>query len=226
MMIPTKLIQKTDFHDAWYNLNKTIMSDGFKIPSDESESKQTLDICATIELTGEAIEQIKRHELHPDYPMKSGLETYVNQFNYKTEEFEKSNDEQEYTYAGRMYDAALTIQEDDLLVHKYDRGVQLTTWNQWRDLGNDARPCFQRMWIRKLTDRTCELHMTYRSHDAYGAWQFNMIALVDYARRYLCRHLDIVKIVEFNDSLHIYDYDWDKAKSISKPTRDMRLTYE
>jgi len=53
-----------------------------------------------------------------------------------------------------------------------------------------------------------------------------MIALVDYARRYITKGLTIVKIVEFNDSLHLYDYDWDSSMKVSKPTINMRLTYE
>ena len=225
-MIPTKLIQSKDFHNAWYEINRQINSSGLEIYSDESETKLTRDICCTIELTGEAIEQIYRHELHPDNKLKDGLESYIRQFVYNSEEFIKSNGEQKYTYAGRLYDSALVIQDEELMSHKYDRGIQLTTWNKWTDLGSDARPCLQRLWIRKLTDDTCELHMSYRSHDAYGAWQFNMIALVEYVRRYITRGLKIVKIVEFNDSLHVYDYDYKASENISKPTVNMRLAYE
>jgi thymidylate synthase len=223
-MIPTILIKSKDFHDAWYQMNSKILRDGFEIPSDQTEVKLTKDVCATIELTGEAIEQICRHELHPDNKMKEGLESYVKQFDYTSDEFKKSYDEQEYTYASRLYDSAVIIHEDKL-IQKYNRGVQLTTWKPFRDLGNEAKPCLQRMWIRKLTDDTCELHMSYRSHDSMGAWQWNMIALVDYARRYLTKKLKIVKIVEFNDSLHLYEYDWESADNISKPNVNMRLTY-
>jgi thymidylate synthase len=223
-MIPTIQIKSNDFKDSWYLLNKTIMKDGYEIWSDETEAKLTKDVCATIELTGNAIKQIEEHELHQDYPMWSGLDSYLQQFVYGSEEYERSNDEQDYTYAGRMLIDAEVIQQDKLL-RKYDRGCQLTTWNKFRDLGNHTRPCLQRMWIRKLSDTECELHTTYRSHDVY-AWMFNNIATYEYAKRYIVGDKQIVKIVEFNDSLHIYDYDWDRAKRVRKPTRNMRLSYE
>lgn len=224
MIIPTILIQSKDFHDAWYQMNSKILRDGFEIPSDQTEAKLTKDVCCTIELTGEAIDQIIRHELHQDYPMKHGLKSYVNQFMYNSREFLESDASQEYTYAGRMLpDAKILVEE--LPRKLYDRGTQLTTWNKYRDLGNEVRPCFQRMWVRKLTDDTCELHLTYRSHDVF-AWQFNMIALVDYATQYVTHELEIVKIVEFNDSLHVYDYDYEASRNISKPTVDFRRAYE
>lgn len=222
-MIPTILIKSKDFHDAWYQMNREIMKDGFEIPSDQTEAKLTKDVCATIELTGEAINQIMRHELHPDYPMKSGLESYVKQFDYDTDEFKSSESTQEYTYSGRMFPEHDMIKTYGKTM--YDRGIQFVTWNKYRDFGNEVRPCLQRMWFRQLNNTDVELHLTFRSHDVF-AWQFNMIALVDYAMRYVTNGFNIVKIVEFNDSLHVYDYDWDDSLRVRKPTMNMRKCYE
>lgn len=223
-MIPTILIKSKDFHDAWYRMNREIMKDGALLPSRYNSTVMTNDACVTIELTGNAIEQVLYCELHKDYNMKSGLVSYMKQFDYSTDEFKKSDKEQRYTYAGRMFPDTDTIRMEHLLV-PFDKGVQLTTWNKFIDLGSDVRPCFQRMWIRELHNNTCELHVTFRSHDV-NAWQFNMIGLVDYARRYLLKGRKIVKIVEFNDSLHIYDYDWANSVRVRKPTLNMRLNYE
>jgi hypothetical protein len=216
-MPPTISIESDDFHNCWYMINKRIMSEGLYIYDCPAEEKLTKDVCAIITLTGDAIKQIENKELHTDCKLKSGLATYLQQFVYDSDEYKKSNNEQKYTYAGRMLWDVNYITKCEHESFMYDRGLQLTTWQKYSDLCSDTRPCLQRVWIRQLTDDTCELHTTYRSHDAYGAWQFNNIGIYQFAKQYIIgKDVEVVKIVEFNDSLHIYDYDWDSAMNIRR----------
>ena len=224
MKIPkTSLVKSQDFNDCWYTLNKLILDEGITIGINEHSDVLTKDICCTVELTGNAINQIENKELHPDCKLKSGLDKYINQFMYGTKEYEQSTREQKYTYASRMsFDSSYISGTLPL----YDRGIQLTTWNKYSDLLSNVRPCLQRVWVRNLGDNCYELHTTYRSHDCYGAWQFNNIALYAYVKRYIVPTGTIVKIVEYNDSLHVYDYDWEASKHIRKPNRNLRESYK
>ena len=86
---------------------------------------------------------------------------------------------------------------------------QSVTWRADDDLGADAAPCLQRIWIRYLGDHSVEVHLEWRSCDLYTAWQVNIIALVDMLNREVIRpnNCRIVKLVDYSDSAHIYKSD-------------------
>ncbi len=74
--------------------------------------------------------------------------------------------------------------------------------------------CLQRIWIRHLGDQSVEVHLTWRSRDLYTAWQVNIIALIDMLNREVIRpnNCRIVKLVDYADSLHIYESDKEAEK--------------
>lgn len=194
------------------------MLSGERMYADSTLRKETMDVTAAIVLEGAAIDQILERQLHPQNPQHHGLQSYVNQFIYGTVEQETSMSEHPYTYAGRM---APWISATNVDKEVYNRNNQLHTMNQSDIVIRDI-PCLQRIWIRYFPDGTCEVHFIYRSHDLYGAWQFNMIALVNFVSMYVIGDYRIKKIIEFNDSLHIYDYDWDAAAKVKQQTRLLR----
>jgi hypothetical protein len=102
---------------------------------------------------------------------------------------------------------------------------QAITWEPEHDIesmqevfdgANRATPCLQRVWVRYLGKKEVEVHLTWESRDLYTAWQSNVIALVAMVNREIvipngCR---IVKIVDFSDSLHVYDGDAEAAAQV------------
>ena len=205
--------QYSNFNGAWASMVNTVMNSGTRMYADSTLRKETMDVTAAIVLEGDAIDQIIAQTLHPQYPQgRMALESYVAQFDYDSEEHEFSMSQQPYTYAGRL------MSWIDTTPGEYNRNIQMHTMNYTDVLIRDI-PCLQRIWIRYFPDKTCEVHFTFRSHDLFGAWQFNMIALVAYVIKYIIGEYKIKEIVEFNDSLHIYDYDWDAAGRVKQQPR-------
>jgi len=97
------------------------------------------------------------------------------------------------------------------------RRLQATTWIADRDLFVDSdQPCLQRLWLRNLGDGNAELHSEWRSRDLYAAWNSNMVGLLTMVKREILdpNKLTLVKVVDFCNSLHIYEADWEAAALI------------
>lgn len=232
MKLPqTILIKETNFANAWARAVRYVLRDGVQIViGDKTEPKHIRDICATIELTAPAINQIVNRELHPRYPFRH-IDPYCEEFTrkYLTDYIEKAGQARfSYLYFERlaMYGSCphsrdqLKIMARILADQIYDRissnRNQAITWELTRDLGSASPPCLQRIWVRYLGDQSVEVHLTWRSRDLFTAWQANIIALVDMLNREVihpnnCR---IVKIVDYVDSLHIYESDVGAAEDV------------
>lgn len=76
--------------------------------------------------------------------------------------------------------------------------------------------CLQSLSFRNIGDNRAHLFTHWRSHDAYGAWQWNNIALYEYVNKEVLEPegLRLVKWTEYNESLHVYDYDWTMARKV------------
>jgi len=232
---PTTMVQAGDFHNAWATAVRYVLRNGRKITiGDASDPKPIRDACVLFGLTGDAIRQIEDHELHPQFPFRH-IDQYCEMF---TREYQKHYQELPkgekftYTYFDRLtnyditrmgytifaedqlkkLDQYLSMQIHDEISSNRDQAI---TWRVDDDLGNKSPPCLQRIWIRYLGDRNAEVHLTWRSRDLYTAWQANIIALIDMLNREVIKPNDckIVKIVDYIDSLHIYESDVDAAKN-------------
>ncbi len=217
---PTILIQEESFHNAWARMIRYVLRDGRKITfGDVSEPKYAKDVCAIFELTGDAIRQIEDRELHPQFPFQH-IDPYCKEFTreYLSQYIEKPDQERfSYLYFERlaMYGdldqigrlrERLAVQKDTGIGSNRDQAI---TWQAKTDLGSASPPCLQRIWIRYLGDDSVEVHLTWRSRDLYTAWQVNIIALIDMLNREVIRpnNCRIVKLVDYSDSLHIYESD-------------------
>ncbi len=103
--------------------------------------------------------------------------------------------------------------------HGISRRLQAITWIPSRDLFvKEDQPCLQRLWVRNLLNGTCELHVMLRSRDAYAAWNSNMIGLLTMVNREILEpnKMKLVKLVDFCNSLHIYEADWEAALKVRR----------
>lgn len=99
------------------------------------------------------------------------------------------------------------------------RRVQAITWSPDRDLFvNEDQPCLQRLWMRNLLNGNCELHAMWRSRDLFAAWNSNMLGLLTMIKREVLKpnNLNLVKVIDFCNSLHIYVADWEAASKVRK----------
>ena len=222
---PTILIQEESFHNAWARAVRYVLRDGLPITiGDATEPKPIRDACVLFELTGDAIRQIEDRELHPQFPFQH-IDPYCEEFTraYLSQYIEKPDQERfSYLYFERlaMYGdldqigrlrECLAVQIDTGIASNRDQAI---TWQPRADLGNTSPPCLQCIQIRHLGDDSVEVHLTWRSRDLYTAWQVNIIAITDMLNREVihpnnCR---IVKLVDYADSLHIYESDKEAEK--------------
>lgn len=228
MKLPsTILIQEESFHNAWTRAIRYVLREGMTMTiGDATEPKPIRDACVLFELTDSAIRQIENHELHPQFPFRH-IDMYCKEFtrDYQ-EDYEKLPDNKKfsYTYFGRFVnygniDQLITM---DYELHNTIRGGtssnrnQIITWMPELDAVSDSPPCLQNVWIRYLGDREVEVHWHFRSRDGYGAFQANVIALIDMLNREVVHpnHCKIVKIIDYNDSFHIYMSDVAAAKEV------------
>lgn len=218
-------IHDTDFHGAWARAVRATLRDGTDmIIGDKKELKPIRDICAVIELTGNAITQIENREIHQQFPFKfidQYCEEYTPEFQKKYMNVEEETKKFSYTYFDRLtyrHDInQLTVLKNGL-ADQISSGIssnrnQAITWIPGIDSISVAAPCLQRIFVRHIKNHKVEVHLMWRSRDLFTAFQANIIAIIDMLNRDVVRlnGCKIVKLVDFSNSLHIYHSDLDAA---------------
>ena len=224
-------IEEKNFANAWARAVRKVLRDGTDmVIGNTIEPKPIRDgSAALIEMSGNAIKQIEAREIHPQYPFRF-IDQYCDEY---TPEFQEKfmNAESEtirfaYTYYDRLTYRADVNQLDMMrygLKEQITSGIfsnrnQATTWIPAIDSGHPAAPCLQRVWIRYLGDNKVEVHLTWRSRDLFTAWQANIIAIIDMLNRDVIRPngCKIVRLVDFSNSLHIYNSDITAAWAVEQ----------
>lgn len=67
-----------------------------------------------------------------------------------------------------------------------------------------------------MVRRNGKIHWNGNSRDLFSAWQSNVICLIDMLNREVVKpnNCEIVRIIDFSDSLHIYKTDLEEAKKV------------
>lgn len=217
--------EETDFSTAYENAVRFCFKNGYTI--DTEYGQKSLDMCSRITLSGRSIHQIKSRQLHKKFPTKGKhLQEYIKQF---TPEFDASKFE--YTYYNRLTeypkdDLFVVNQLEDIKWHlRNSRRLNAITWIPSIDIQSEHPPCLQRLWIRVLEEPDyefgikkkgmVELHLMWRSRDLYTAWPVNIIALVFLVYNEILEdNYEIVKLVDFVNSAHINENDWQAARLV------------
>ena len=228
-------ITDKNFHNAWARAVRIVLREGTDmIIGSVEEPKKIRDACGVIELTGDAINQIENREIHPQFPFTL-INEYCEEFTPKFQTKYMNSDNElsnfEYTYFDRLvnYPSRLPTQvninqliklrkylELDIKNNLSSNRNQAITWKPYNDIGHRASPCLQRIWVRYLGNKDVEVHLTWRSRDLFTAYQVNIIAIIDMLNREVIRpnNCRIVKLVDFCNSLHIYDGDRTAADKV------------
>lgn len=126
----------------------------------------------------------------------------------------------------------------ECLVSNRDQAI---TWIPNRDMFvNEDQPCIQRiqLFLYKYPEKLkhmnvhqddlsyeyydeqikgkAEFHVTWRSRDLYSAWNSNMIALIKMLNKEIFdpNNLELIRVIDFCDSLHLYEGDWKSAEQV------------
>jgi len=211
-------ISGNNYNNIWADAIIKIMKHGEIRPSIGNSKKMIRHAAVSVEMGPEAIQQALDGKLHPSYPQQHGLNEYCNQFIEGNDDCMKSKGSQDYTYFGRTISQLKKIREMDLLKEEFNKRIQAVTWDKFEDLGAENPPCLQILGIVNIGYNECEINTLFRSHDFFGAWQFNNIALLRYLNTEVLEPAELtpVRFVEYNFSGHIYDYDWSSAKRVTQ----------
>lgn len=224
-------IKETNFHNAWARAIKFVLDEDCDIIfGDAKEQKRALDSCQKIILTKEAIEQIQNREIHPQCPFRQ-IDQYCQEYTreyLKNYHWKSDKERFEYLYFERLVEpidqlAAMRKQLSGIRVRS--NRCQAVTWRVEEDMDKRSPPCLQRIQLIYY-DQGIDVHLSWRSRDLFGAWQPNIIALVDMLNREVVwpNGLRIARIVDDNNSLHIYDYDVREAKAVRYVSVNPMLT--
>lgn len=233
MQLFVYLIEEQNFHNAWAKAIQAVLRRGTDLViGGEGERKPIKDSCMLISLTGTAIKQVEAHELHPQYPFRR-IEEYCNEFtrSFLDAYSAKPLDEQfSYLYFERLarYEAPSSSHPvDQLALLKNALAAQIEaditsnraqaiTWYVPTDIERRSPPCLQRIQIRYIPPRCVDVHLTWRSRDLFTAWQSNIICIVEMLNREVIKpnKCQIVRIIDYSDSLHLYARDIPDAKSV------------
>lgn len=97
---------------------------------------------------------------------------------------------------------------------------QIITWLPSVDMteNKDSPPCLQRIWIRVYPNGDVDIHFHWRSRDAYSAYMVNLIGLIRMLNREVIipNGCNIIRVVDFCDSLHINSGDLDAAMNVKE----------
>jgi len=227
---PNYFSEEKDFQIAWQNAIRFCMKNGMVLPTEYGPKSK--DICSTIIMTGKAINQIKRRNLHPKFPTsEKHLTEYVKQF---MPEFNASIFE--YTYYDRLTNYPIAKDSNGVVYSinqlenikeelKNSRRLFAITWVPEIDLGSEEPPCLQSIQLRVLQEPDMdnyilskgqvEVFLTWRSRDLFSAWMANLVAIVYMIYNEILEdNYEIIKITDFISMAHVYESDWQQAGKI------------
>lgn len=233
---PIISIEGTNFHNAWARAVKDVLKIGTDTAIGGREQRKSIkDACILISLTKNAIKQVENKEVHPQFPFKR-VDEYCKEFTREfVSEYRKGSRKGKfvYLYGDRLMfwvpieriewlpavDQLKNLR--DGLAEQRNIGVtsnrcQAITWVPHIDFGVSSPPCLQRIQIRWLPGDYVDIHLDWRSRDLYSAWPVNLVGVIDMLNREVIKPNDcqIARIIDYNDSLHIYKTDIGQAEQV------------
>lgn len=210
------------------------------------EVKHAHDSQCTIILDEHAVREVLNHVVHPSDPFATPdkLREYINEYSdsYDASKFDYTyynilkqgfKDYSMNPYPNMASDKGFTLVESIYPFNQIEalrKGLRkqcdeelssnrnvAVIWNPVvHTYSPKAQPCWNEVMVRWKQERQAQIYWTFRSHDLFGAWEGNTVAMTEFLNRDVVKPCgcEIVEIYEFNYSLHIYDYDLDAANSI------------
>ena len=216
-------IKQSDFHHAWSLLVHDVIRGEKCVIGDVDSPHPVIGDAGMVMLRGSAIKQIAECEVHQDAPFKH-IKPYVEQFTYKYWWETHETSEFAYTYFDRLANHCgidqLDCLSDGLKTQMID-GISsnrnhAVTWMADIDSGNKNPPCLQSINVRYVGDNQADMHLYWRSRDAFTAWQSNIIAVTYMINRFVAEPNDceIRRIYDACSHYHVYETDLAAARDI------------
>jgi thymidylate synthase len=185
----------------------------FHTEYDKPSDPESRDVCAMIHVT----EPLLEPRIHKAFPGGlDDLEVYRAEVLHGVHDHWIAPEEGkwEYTYHERLFEYRVPgidrpIDQIAAVVEKlrqapHTRRAQAVTWQAWQDIGIHDPACLQRAWFR-VEDGRVNLHIHFRSNDAFKAAFMNMFAFIELQKTVAGQlGLAVGEYVHIADSFHIY----------------------
>ena len=219
-------IMETSLALAWQRAIEFVSKSPEKIKfGGGKEVKHATDSQTTILLDSNAVNEALAGMVHPLDPFCTPYKLPVYKSEY-TESYPHEN--HDYTYYGRLskgfktplgrYLNQIGILRDGLQKQideglSSNRNIAILFNPEIENFSGKSTPCWNEVLIRLLDDHNVSIHLTFRSHDLWGAWEGNMCSILEFLNRDVVAPCgcSIKWVQEVNYSLHIYDSDMDAA---------------
>ena len=227
----TVYVKETSLPVAWERAVLETWETGarFRTEYDKPTDPESRDVCAMIHVT----EPLAEPRIHKAFPGGlDDLEVYRAEVLHGVHDHWIAPEEGkwEYTYHERLRTyrvpgIAEPIDQIAAVIEKlrevpHTRRAQAVTWQAWQDIGIGDPACLQRAWFRVEKNRL-NLHIHFRSNDAFKAAFMNMYAFVE-LQQMVARALGVAvgEYVHIADSFHIYGSYFADFEGFLKTTRD------
>jgi thymidylate synthase len=214
-----------DFEAGWMKLLDVILTSGTTtVFGSENEVKVAKEIPVAVVWEQEAVAQMLALKMpkHYQYGEKSVREYVKKCLKPFAEEQRELSDEDnakfDYTYVELLYDQLDNLR--DSVLKQKETGIQSNrnqalTWDKNKNsFKDDSPPCLQIIWIKWHPGDLLDVHIVWRSRDAWHALPSNMAGITNMINEYVAipTGCKIRRVVEYIFSLHIYEAFLDDAR--------------
>lgn len=215
------VIEENDFPNAWAKGIRNNLNFGF-------ESNNAKEHIIMLRLTGNAINQVLNHEVHPTFPFGANfIDAYCKEYTYEyLEDYIKLPEDKQFFYlyferfaryriSGIEHFNQIEALHNNLRNSVNSRQLQMITYIPKIDAFSKNPPCLQRIQVRQISDNLVDLHYEFRSWDYFGAMPTNIIAITEMMKKYILKEeYSINSINVIGRSTHVYNNDLTIAKQV------------
>jgi thymidylate synthase (methanogen type) len=229
LMKPYVMIEKLTISEAWETAVRQVWNFG------RDSKHYGREMVATI-VVEEPFREPRVHKGDWLIAVQGTLEKYYDEVIEGTMDHAIAEGKQPYTYHQRLFNYPIdnnTVNQILLMLEGLLTDIEkgditnrneAITWNPHLDPLTDSPPCLQYVW-GKLDDKgSYEMHTTWRSRDCFKAMHMNMLAMTILQKRIAKElHVPVGAYVDFSNSLHIYEKDWETVERFLKTVERRKI---
>lgn len=239
---PNFSVQETDFNRGWVLLLGNITKEG--IEETFIGNNGPINVCDTtheVSLTGYALEQILRRNVHPQCPYLS-IDAFCREWTYGFAAKYLGmpcNNRPDYLAMDRLTNypgktgpvdqiAWMRKSIADQIGRMAVNDCQAISWVPEKDLKSDATPYIQRIWVRVYPGRLADVQIDWRATDAYNRFQSRIVCAIRMIADELMKPNDcrIARVINRYNSLFVIETDFEAAKKVEFERLDPRKNYQ
>ena len=200
------------------------------------EKKHARDTCMTIQIWGKAVKRLLNGSTPKGFPFsgdklkefnRQGVMDDPNPFDfvYTYQELLRDfNTSTEFEYRGTDQLENIRIRLKKIIyIDVKDNGMVGVLFHP-NMLNWDEKPCWNWLQVTYLGDKKLSVRLLFRSHDYGTAMWANLSFILHLLRYFVARpnECEIVEVILFSSSAHIYEGDMDNAEDVSGVAWDVR----